>query len=103
MTGEGGARGLDLAAPHPPRTKRSAPCAISARAPSRKGGSTMRRLPTPALSAALAASIFGLSLAWAGSAGAQVAAHAQSTQSAPDPWAVLQGVRQSLVAAGPTG
>jgi outer membrane lipoprotein carrier protein len=58
----------------------------------------MRRLPTHVLSAALAAA-----LALASPAGAQVA-HAQNAQpGSPDPWAVLQGVRQSLVSAGPTG
>ena len=60
----------------------------------------MRRLPTYALSAALAAA---LSLAWAGAAGAQVARAQHVQPGSPDPWAVLQGVRQSLVSAGPTG
>ncbi len=63
----------------------------------------MRRLPTLALSAASAA--LALSLTLAGAAGAQVA-RAQNVQTqpgAPDPWTVLQGVRQSLVSAGPTG
>jgi hypothetical protein len=59
----------------------------------------MRRFPIPKLSAAALAA--ALSLVFAGAVGAQ-AARAQNA-AAPDPWSVLQGVRQSLVAAGPTG
>jgi hypothetical protein len=58
----------------------------------------MRRFPTSKLSAAALAAFV---LASAGAARAQVA-RAQNA-GAPDPWAVLQGVRQSLVSAGPTG
>jgi len=60
----------------------------------------MRRFPS---------AVFALALA-AIAASATSAARAQSARvqnapppAAPDPWPVLQGVRQSLVAAGPTG
>ncbi len=61
----------------------------------------MRRFPAFKLSAAALA----LALAGTGAVRAQVSRpqSSQSQAAVPDPWSVLQGVRQSLVSAGPTG
>lgn len=66
----------------------------------------MRRFRSPDLAAALAPALrlfafLLLTLTLAPAARAQVG-KAQAT-AGPDPWSVLQGVRQSLVSAGPTG
>jgi len=58
----------------------------------------MRRPPSPDIALRAAAVLAATLMLLAASPAAQAAA-----PSAPDPWAVLQGVRQSLVSAGPTG